>query len=323
MRNMKLLAPILLLLFSVSIFVSCTNSAELPSATEMAPTENSPPPDIPAPKLISPDNKAILDNGRTDRHGNTIWDFDWSDVLRTTQYQLWVSCGTGYSPIIDRTTTSSSYHYENKSSLVPQENYSWKVRTMINGIWSEWSEIRTFELEPLDMDLPEFRIIPAPVSTLQPDQLVVDVGWLTYNSSSSLFQSFTPAATELAALGLLVENNGWWTEKDHRAKVNIRTGTSDGLIVGTSSVLMRKSDINYAESELLILFKFQRPISLTPGQVYVIELVPTTFKNSSSYIGFGSWRVSTSNRYPDGTGFVIWDNTIHAIEYDFIFITYH
>jgi hypothetical protein len=31
-----------------------------------------------------PDNNAVLDNGRTDRYGSTIWDFDWSDVLRAT-----------------------------------------------------------------------------------------------------------------------------------------------------------------------------------------------------------------------------------------------
>ena len=45
---------------------------------------------VPIPKLLSPQPEAVLGNGRSDGRDYIIWDFDWSEVLGASQYQLFV-----------------------------------------------------------------------------------------------------------------------------------------------------------------------------------------------------------------------------------------
>ena len=65
----------------VAISSECSSSA--PAVTV---------PGITAPQLISPVAGAMLDNGRTDRQDNIIWDFDWSDVPGASAFSFFVFC---------------------------------------------------------------------------------------------------------------------------------------------------------------------------------------------------------------------------------------
>ena len=108
------------------------------------------------PKLLSPADGATLDNGRTDRLDDIIWDFDWSDVEGATQYHLYIIGSEATIPVIDSSNiTSSSYHHVSHGSYIAEYNrygWTWKVRAKVDGQWSEWSETWTFDVEPVNTD---------------------------------------------------------------------------------------------------------------------------------------------------------------------------
>lgn len=108
------------------------------------------------PTLVAPTANAILDNGRTDRQDNQVWDFDWEDCPGATQYELYVIHSGADIPAIDYFTTDSSYQHLAERGYVIEPNrfdWMWKVRSQVNGQWSDWSEIQIFEVEPVNTDL--------------------------------------------------------------------------------------------------------------------------------------------------------------------------
>jgi hypothetical protein len=107
----------------------------------------------PAPMLSSPQNGAILDNNCDDLSDSIEWDFDWSDVADATKYQIYV-IGSNTTPIIDTEVTSSSYSYTDSGYIADANrlNYTWMVRAGNADGWSEWSEERNFDVEPLNTD---------------------------------------------------------------------------------------------------------------------------------------------------------------------------
>ncbi len=129
-----------------------------------------PTPDIPilpidvAPQLISPENRAVLDNGRTDQSDVIIWDFDWSDVTNAIYYHIYVMHQGSQYPVIDYIVNRSSYHSERIGYIINQNRYdwTWKVRGCRPGkedsyVYGPWSEERTFVVEPVNTDLPSSR----------------------------------------------------------------------------------------------------------------------------------------------------------------------
>jgi len=125
------------------------------------------------PTLVSPAEGAILDNGARYDPDSIDWDFDWSDRAGVTRYHLYVK--HSYSPypgIDDQNIVSSSYIDESPGSYIIDRNrynWTWKVRAMVDGQWGEWSETRSFDVEPLDTDVPSpFLMTAAPVATASP-----------------------------------------------------------------------------------------------------------------------------------------------------------
>ena len=106
------------------------------------------------PNLISPAEGAVLDNGCDDKSNKLVWDFDWSDVRGATQYHLYVKSATAVNPVIDTEMTTSSYHHENFSYITNSNrlNWKWKVRAYADNYWTEWSDERSFDVEPLNTD---------------------------------------------------------------------------------------------------------------------------------------------------------------------------
>jgi len=115
------------------------------------------PPSLCIPTLISPEEGAIMDNGRTDGLDDVVWDFDWSDCPGATEYHLYVKLPNALNPLIDNQgITSSSYHYVS-SGYIPDANrlgWTWKVGVKVDGMWHRWTETRTFDVEPVNTDPP-------------------------------------------------------------------------------------------------------------------------------------------------------------------------
>jgi len=129
----------------------CAEAAAL-LALEVPPTLQEPPVLTPGPTLLEPAAGTTLDSGTIDRTKLRVWEFDWSDVAGATQHHLYV-IGSGAFPAINNPTlTSSSYRFEEKAYVADQNRlgWRWKVRAQVQGIWTDWSEERTFEVAPLD-----------------------------------------------------------------------------------------------------------------------------------------------------------------------------
>ncbi|MFQ5720925.1 MAG: hypothetical protein ACE5GI_00340 [Candidatus Aminicenantales bacterium] len=109
------------------------------------------------PKLISPEEGAILDNGRYDRRDDIVWDFSWSNINGAIKYHLYVKHTGAQKPVIDIKTFNSFYHYISEDSYIIDENrfnWKWKVRAFVNDKWCDWSEERRFDVEPVNTDPP-------------------------------------------------------------------------------------------------------------------------------------------------------------------------
>ena len=113
--------------------------------------------------LIYPKNNAIMDNACSDgTAGNWSdlieWNFDWEDFSTAQKYHLYVRGSDAGSPLIDdENITSSEFSRIDEGSYIVNRNccdWTWKVRAYANGEWTEWSEIRTFDVEPLNTDCP-------------------------------------------------------------------------------------------------------------------------------------------------------------------------
>jgi len=109
-----------------------------------------------APTLISPKNGAVLDNGRLDGRDIIEWHFDWSDYPGATKYHLYVIHVGAKYPVINVTTTRSSYHHISKGYIINSNrfNWTWKVRAGTKDSWLNWSGERRFNVEPLNTDPP-------------------------------------------------------------------------------------------------------------------------------------------------------------------------
>jgi hypothetical protein len=148
--------------YRVEGFVSGATS---PSTSPSIPTPTPAPPPPPSsstlcvPVPLSPLNGAVLDNGRDDAKDAIVWDFDWSDCARATEYFLYVTGPSAAFPLINRGgITQSSYRHFSCGSRVAEQNrsvWSWRVRAKTDGVWGDWSPFRTFSVEPVNTDPPQ------------------------------------------------------------------------------------------------------------------------------------------------------------------------
>ncbi|MCH8987821.1 MAG: serine/threonine-protein kinase [Chloroflexi bacterium] len=109
------------------------------------------------PSLVSPQNGATLGNGTVLEDGSPdvsdyrLWEFDWSDCERATQYHLVVVGPSASTPLIDERDLTSPVHLFDRTGYIAEANllgWKWKVRAMVDGDWSDWSETQTFNVEP-------------------------------------------------------------------------------------------------------------------------------------------------------------------------------
>jgi hypothetical protein len=117
-----------------------------------------------APQLISPENGAVLDNGRTDKLDEIIWDFGWSEVTNAVSYNIYVIHQGAQYPVINDLVYHSSYHSESIAYITNENRHDWKWkvrggRANCSGsyIFGPWSEERTFDVELVNTDPPSNR----------------------------------------------------------------------------------------------------------------------------------------------------------------------
>jgi len=128
--------------------LTATNEAGSVNATvQITVEEDTTPPSTPI--LTSPAEDATLPQP------SEAWSFDWNDSSEPESgiagYQIYVIREGAGSPVVNASVTDSEY-----SGIVGEaiahgylDNWTWKVRAQNNaGVWSPWSAIRTFSVEP-------------------------------------------------------------------------------------------------------------------------------------------------------------------------------
>jgi hypothetical protein len=104
---------------------------------------------------LAPSQGAILDNGCTNRENGIRWEFDWSDCPDAQFYEFYLQQRGTQEPRVDARNLTSSSFTVLESGFIFEEartGWFWKVRSRIDGIWSNWSPERDFEVEPVDAD---------------------------------------------------------------------------------------------------------------------------------------------------------------------------
>lgn len=112
---------------------------------------------IPSPKLLSPANGAVMDNGCRDRSNGITWDFDWSDVPGATAYHIRVWRNPALPVINQMNVGTSDYHYDSPQTYIINSNltgWRWRVRAKVGAVWGPWSRTGFFSVERLNTDCP-------------------------------------------------------------------------------------------------------------------------------------------------------------------------
>jgi hypothetical protein len=100
-----------------------------------------------------------MDNGRQDSGEPLIWIFIWEKMPEAQAYHLYVKKNSSEKPVIDQKVGEAYFIKADYGYIINPncEDWIWKVRPLIDGTWREWSETRSFNVEPLNTD-------PAPVT---------------------------------------------------------------------------------------------------------------------------------------------------------------
>ena len=111
----------------------------------------------PGPRLLKPAAGATLENGAIGGKKVRVWEFGWSEVPGATRYHIYAIGRNAVLPSINNpTVTSSSYRDEEKGYIGDKNRlgWRWKVRALVKGVWTDWSEERTFDVAPLEPSKP-------------------------------------------------------------------------------------------------------------------------------------------------------------------------
>ena len=129
--------------------LTATNEAGSVNATvQITVEEDTTPPSTPV--LTSPPEGATLPQP------SEAWSFDWNDSSDPESgiagYQIYVIREGAGSPVINASVTDSEYSeiVGGQITYGYLDNWTWTVRAQNNaGLWSSWSAIRTFSVEPM------------------------------------------------------------------------------------------------------------------------------------------------------------------------------
>ena len=126
--------------YAPSIFRSATKVRLEPAAASSRPL------------LLTPAPGAVL---RNDHAGiASAWEFKWTAVPGATRYHLLVRGPGARIPLINEDGLPGTAYRDPRKGYVAEQNrrgWHWKVRACINDVWGDWSEERTFDVGPRDL----------------------------------------------------------------------------------------------------------------------------------------------------------------------------
>jgi hypothetical protein len=103
------------------------------------------------PKLISPEQGAVLKNGSRQSGGDPlIWEFRWARLPGARQYRLIVIHSRTEVPMVDEQVQEPRYRMVMRGHRVEEPNLKgwwWRVKAEFRNGWSEWSEDKLFDVE--------------------------------------------------------------------------------------------------------------------------------------------------------------------------------
>jgi hypothetical protein len=116
----------------------------------------------PGPALLSPAPGATLPNGDLDADKAEAWTLRWATVPGATSYRLRVLQGGNLRQVVNLPTIAPEFPIPRieqiPSALCP--GWRWSVQARIDGVWSEWSEERTFDVAPVPATPPRGPAVP-------------------------------------------------------------------------------------------------------------------------------------------------------------------
>lgn len=125
-------------------------------------------------RLLAPEEGAVMDNGG----GYPIsesqdWDFTWTTVPGAEGYELRIFMNNVEITTNRFSTAEPHYSFSSRSYLVgsPPPPRKWCVRAIVGGVPQDWSEVRSFQIEPAHTDvMPDYEAakVAPPVASLPP-----------------------------------------------------------------------------------------------------------------------------------------------------------
>jgi hypothetical protein len=118
--------------------------------------------------------------------------------------------------------------------------------------------------------------------------------------AGNLYQSFTPRLSPLAAADLRLRVGSSFPATGIITSINIREGSPDGAVVGSAIASIPGGQTG--GTQLAVTFTFAEPITVTPGEVLVIEWLPPAPEgiNAGTVL---NWMGSDANPYASGNMF--------------------
>jgi hypothetical protein len=118
----------------------------------------------------------------------------------------------------------------------------------------------------------------------------IDLG---INATGGIAQGFTPTASSISAVDLFLTGSG--SNPALSLNVNIRSGTFDGTVLGSTSIAVPANVTGTTSSPTVLQGVFATAIPLTPGNVYYIQVDPDG--------GFLGAAATTGDAYAGGEAF--------------------
>jgi hypothetical protein len=97
------------------------------------------------PNLVGPADGVVVKGDVPE-----LWEFSWSKVPRAELYYIYIAHSTLIDhPVVSQEVDVTFFRTQFRPSSVEVcKGWTWKVRAMVGGEWSNWSEVRTFDVMP-------------------------------------------------------------------------------------------------------------------------------------------------------------------------------
>ena len=107
--------------------------------------------------LLSKPLGMLFENGDREGRRMRMWDFRWSAVPAAVNYHLVVRHLEARQCLINRSDLPNPRYVDRQTSYILdryRKGWRWKVRAMVDGEWTDWSEERTFSIGPMQTTSP-------------------------------------------------------------------------------------------------------------------------------------------------------------------------